>query len=475
MITPWINYNELQRIQITQQNHYISPNNEEMALLQSNNDSEHNESPTDSYESSGLEKKQLCKQKRNCLHLKKHTKKYIIRKRKADLIDRNSMIESDSLVYMEEQQRKKEKIEELLSVIKVIQTHSLNHQNIALNPTQSMRSVNNSLRTSNFTKLRKNSPLHTKIKKHTFITNKNKKILDNTQKNKAIENTLCNRTMMEEQQQESPDFQSTHHKSLEEYGVQQEKTIPNNQPQIYDIGMIYSKRVKSPFTAIFEIDDFLRLPTSGNIIQHTVNFLDRVNQTHSSEDHSQFLHTELYDAEPLRFRLLHTTINEIVNISTDIEKHTKLEVFKTVFKPIHTTSKKKRTQFESKNEGLEVTVPVVVGEYEFEITMSIPILFEHDILTLKEISKRVVLKHCDFIPIQFGRPLSNGTRTVSKAKVLLKGDIIQAFKYSAKPKQDNHLLPQKQKNCQLQQKVDINLSVLFSQIQKIKTILVDGK
>ncbi len=236
--------------------------------------------------------------------------------------------------------------------------------------------------------------------------------------------------------------------------------------------MIYSITVTNPFITIIEIDEFLRPPISGNAIQQSAKFLDSKDRTQQSESQSQFIHTELLYSEPLQFKLVSSTINEMISFSSKKEVHpTKHRVYKASVNPIHTHSKKKNSFSKCKHNHIEVIIPVVIGEYEIDISMSNPVFFEHEIIGIKEVSNQVVLGDCSFIPIQFGKPLSNGTRMVSKAKIALKGDIIQKFTYSAKPNHDENASHQKQKHNHIIQKMDIRLIVLLSQMQKMKTFL----
>ncbi|MGE7921420.1 BC_2427 family protein [Viridibacillus sp. NPDC093762] len=235
---------------------------------------------------------------------------------------------------------------------------------------------------------------------------------------------------------------------------------------------IYSKENIIPFTIFFEIDDFLRLPISGNIVQQSALLLEGVDQAQQSENHSQFIHTELSWPDPIQYRLVHSTINEIISFTTENEmQHAENRIYETIANPIHISSPKKKGKPECKHNHIEVRVSVVVGEYEIEINMSNQVFFEQEVLGFKEISRNVELRSFKFTPVQYCKSLGDGTCTVSKGKIALKGEILQKLRYSANTNQNAS--QQKQKNIRLHQRMALKLTVHLSQIQKIKATLCD--
>ena len=153
--------------------------------------------------------------------------------------------------------------------------------------------------------------------------------------------------------------------------------------------------------------------------------------------------------------------------------HTENRIYETIANPIHMPSQKKKGKPECTHNHIEVRVPVVVGEYEIEINMSNQIFFEQEVLDFKEISRNVELRNFKFTPVQYGKSLGDGTCTVSKGKIALKGEIIQEFKYSDNVNRNKNASKQKRKNNGLHQRMALNLTVHLSQIQKIKATLYD--
>ncbi|ETT88295.1 MULTISPECIES: BC_2427 family protein [Viridibacillus] len=240
-----------------------------------------------------------------------------------------------------------------------------------------------------------------------------------------------------------------------------------------NFGNIYSKENIIPFTIFVDINDFLRRPIGGDIIQQSALFLEGDDQTQQSESHSQFIHTELSYPEPVKYRLVRSKINEIISFTTENEMHhAEKRIYETVANSIHMPSQKKKGKPECTHNHIEVRVPVVVGEYEIEINMSNQVFFEQEVLGFKEISRNVELINFKFTPVQYGKSLGNGTCTICKGKVALEGEILQRFKYSANTNHNKNAA-QKQKKNRLHQRMVLNLIVHLSQIQKIKATLYD--
>lgn len=266
-------------------------------------------------------------------------------------------------------------------------------------------------------------------------------------------------------------------KDIEEQGIKKARIEDKEECNVIppsNLGNIYSKENIIPFTIFVEIDDFLRLPISSNIIQQSALFLEGDNQTQQSESHSQFIHTELSYPDPMQYRLVRSTIDEIISFTSENEmQYAENRIYETIANPIHMHSQKKNSKPECTHNHIEVRVPVVVGEYEIEINMSNQVFFEQEVLGFKEISRNVELRNFKFIPVQSGKSLDNGTYMVSKGKIKLEGIIFQNFRYSANTNHNENASQQKQKNNRLHQRMALNLTVHLSQIQKIKATLYD--
>jgi len=418
MDTPLIFYNELKRIQFQQQNSYKTLTDQELYQHQNNdNDSVHTKSLTESIEFDDSEKDSLGEQKDDCTKSLNNINvplKRVLPRIKHRHFKKNTNI----------QQKK----------LETLQTDSISN--------------NRTIKTESVVDIEEQE-----------IEKKRIENLLSIQKNTPVEEEIQSINSLTEWIEDK-----------EEHNV----TPPSKKElKIYNLGNVYLREVIIPFTIFAEIDDFLRLPISGNIIQQKALFLEGDDQTQQSESHSQFIHTELSYPEPIQFRLARSTINEIISFTTENEmQHAKNQIYETIAKPIHMPSQKKGKP-ECTHNHIEVRVPVVVGEYEMEINMSNQVFFEQEVLDFKEISRNVELKNFEFIPVQYGKSLGNGTCTVSKGKIALKGEFLQKIKYSANTNHNENASQQKRKNNRLHQRMVLNLIVHLSQIQKIKATLCD--
>lgn len=200
-------------------------------------------------------------------------------------------------------------------------------------------------------------------------------------------------------------------------------------------GKMYCKTIKSPFSTFVEIDDFLHAPLFGEISQNTFEFLDSSNKQSFQLD-TKFISTSTYYPEQPSCHLVSSAIHEIIYLTktlhTNGTKKDKTNSSKSIMIPTHSSRKTGESSHENYTHDLiKIRVPVVVGEYDIEICIEKEVLFEEEVIRIKEVSKKVVLTNCYFTPTQLSKPLGDGTCTASSGVLSIEGLIVQNIEYSA--------------------------------------------
>ncbi|MGG3682812.1 BC_2427 family protein [Aeribacillus composti] len=267
------------------------------------------------------------------------------------------------------------------------------------------------------------------------------------------------------------------HPSSESDGTNDQKAINfDNADESIKYGKTCSMTIKRPFSTFVEIDDFLHSPIFSSIVQNSAEFLD-LNNKQTPQLNTKLLNTTTYYPEQPDCRLVCSKIHEMISLTDTVSsysKNNKNNHYKSIAVPLHDSKAAKTSETDNKtctsHDFIQIRVPVVVGEYKMEIILEEDVVFEEEILGVKEISKEVVLTNCKFVPTQFSPSLDNGTCTALKGNLFIKGYISQNIEYTAA---DNGNEGSKQNESvpyyrQLHQKIILDLIVHLLQVQQVR-------
>ncbi len=267
------------------------------------------------------------------------------------------------------------------------------------------------------------------------------------------------------------------HPSSESDGTNDQKAINfDNADESIKYGKTCSMTIKRPFSTFVEIDDFLHSPIFSNIVQNSAEFLD-LNNKQTPQLNTKLLNTTTYYPEQPECRLVCSKIHEMISLTDTVHTYSKNNTnnhYQSIAVPLHDSKAAKTSETDNKtctsHDFIQIRVPVVAGEYKMEIILEEDVVFEEEILGVKEISKEVVLTNCKFVPTQFSPSLDNGTCTALKGNLFIKGYISQNIEYTAA---DNGNEGSKQNESvpyyrQLHQKIILDLIVHLLQVQQVR-------
>ncbi|WP_381480422.1 BC_2427 family protein [Sporosarcina contaminans] len=232
---------------------------------------------------------------------------------------------------------------------------------------------------------------------------------------------------------------------------------------------IHCKTINIPFSTMIEMNDFLHAPLFGEVSQHTFDFLDPDN-TKSIQMDTKFVSTTTHYPEQIICHLISSSIHEVITVSNvsqkDRRKHKNKQLKSNVI-PLHTNQKageSKRTEVEGNCK--KIKVPVVIGEYSIETSVEEEILFEEQVISIKENSKNIIIENSHFTPTRLSKPIQNGACAALGGMLSLEGVIVQNIRYSELPNQDQEA-KEKTEPIYLNEKILLELKIQLLQDQEM--------
>jgi hypothetical protein len=252
------------------------------------------------------------------------------------------------------------------------------------------------------------------------------------------------------------------------------KTIDANEFNRY--AGVRSMAMKIPISTCVEIDNFLNYPICGSSTQNTSKFLDPSNKLIPKLDTKLIDIVTFYQEQPYCLLIGFESHEIIYSIDQDHVYHTNTKKrndnSRSVVIPIHDSHSMKTSKINNKtcpsHEYVNIRVPVVLGEYNIEISLEKDVLFEEKIYKVKEISKEVVLTNCKFVPISFSHSTADYARIANNGKLFIEGYIYQHIEYFAVQNEEK-IIPKDFETLfhQLHQKIVLELMVQLLQVQKV--------
>ena len=231
---------------------------------------------------------------------------------------------------------------------------------------------------------------------------------------------------------------------------------------------IKTKTIYIPFSTYVDIEDFMNPALYGSAKQEGYNFLP------TNNDHFPLLDTVFFDSmyffqEDLYCHLLGYKVHEIL-FSAHNNDSQKLSVaennlYKSQVKVRHNSGQK-----ENKLPlAVHIKVPVIIGEYDVEISLKRALDLEERVVNIKELSKDIQLASCKFIPSSFEQSNEEGVQQATRGKLLIEGTIIQRIEYTVLSESEEKLrkkdLPSE--SPKVQQNAVIELVLQLLQVQKV--------
>lgn len=231
---------------------------------------------------------------------------------------------------------------------------------------------------------------------------------------------------------------------------------------------IKTKTIYIPFSTYVDIEDFMNPALYGSAKQEGYNFLP------TSNDHFPLLDTVFFDSmyffqEDLYCHLLGYKVHEIL-FSVHNNESQKLSVaqnnlYKSQVKVRHNSGQKENNL----PLAVHIKVPVIIGEYDVEISLKRALDLEERVVNIKELSKDIQLASCKFIPSSFEQSNEEGVQQATRGKLLIEGTIIQRVEYTVLSDSEEKLrkkdLPPE--SPKVQQNAVIELVLQLLQVQKV--------
>ncbi|NWQ42683.1 hypothetical protein MLOOGBEN_18435 [Bacillus sp. EB106-08-02-XG196] len=120
----------------------------------------------------------------------------------------------------------------------------------------------------------------------------------------------------------------------------------------------------------------------------------------------------------------------------------------------------KRNNMNTDTDFLNIQIPVILGKYNIEICLEDEEIFAEKVKEIREISKKVIVTTCEFIPSELSPLLDNGSCKALKGNLMIEGFIQQDIKYIFENQQTSKYVQNQSAFNQMNQKKSMYLRKL---------------
>lgn len=113
--------------------------------------------------------------------------------------------------------------------------------------------------------------------------------------------------------------------------------------------------------------------------------------------------------------------------------------------------------FNDDSHFLNIRIPVILGKYNIEVCLEDEEIFKEEVKEIREISNKVELANCKFMPSKMSSELDNGLRKVLNGHLVIEGNIHQDIQYVFEKKQTSLPLLDSSSSNQMNRKSSIFL------------------
>ncbi|WP_431613434.1 BC_2427 family protein [Bacillus pfraonensis] len=226
--------------------------------------------------------------------------------------------------------------------------------------------------------------------------------------------------------------------------------------------------VKTPFSTVAEVSDFLNLPilsskdeevfifqneTEKMLYELEAKMLATVHHYHE-EPYCHFVSSKLFENRVLL---------ELANVG-DISNFEDSDIKQSFWTPMHNVLSKEKKDNISNN-YITTRLPIEIGKFKTEIGLKEKVIFQEKVAGIKGISQEVILTDSKFFSPE-AKNVKRNSVTVEKGILLVDGYILQRIEYIVAC--SNEKSTSQKKVYQLLQKIVLELIVQILQEQEVK-------
>lgn len=248
------------------------------------------------------------------------------------------------------------------------------------------------------------------------------------------------------------------------YTSQMKKEKENVLSDLETISSVPAIKIKTPFSIVSEVSDFLVAPTLSETNQEVFVFNNKQNNDYRELD-TQLLTTSYYYHEEPYCKLISSKIFEKrVHFEMSIQNHTnhikdenKME---SSWIPLHNLISKQKTKEELKSDII-AKFPIEIGRYKSEISLQEIVEFKEKVIEIKRVLQNVVLTKSELL-LSEKITLKKKGIMAEKGTLLVEGYIFQCIEYIIEKSQS------REKFHYLMQNMVLELVIQILQKQEIR-------
>ncbi|MEN1934240.1 BC_2427 family protein [Paenibacillus sp. 102] len=226
--------------------------------------------------------------------------------------------------------------------------------------------------------------------------------------------------------------------------------------------------VKTPFSTVAEVSDFLNLPILSSKDEEVFIFQNETEKMLNELEAKMLATVHHYHEEPYCYfvssKLFENRVFlELANVE-DIRNSEDSYIKQSFWTPMHNVLLKEKID-DISNNYITTRLPIEIGKYKTEIGLKEKVIFQEKVAGIKEISQEVILTDSKFFSPE-AKNVKRNPVTVEKGILLVDGYILQRIEYIVACSNEKNL--SQKKVYQLLQKIVLELIVQILQEQEVK-------
>ncbi|WP_289396201.1 BC_2427 family protein [Bacillus sp. DX1.1] len=254
----------------------------------------------------------------------------------------------------------------------------------------------------------------------------------------------------------------------EERSSQELEKEERSPPELKVGSVVRSMMVKTPFSTVAEVAEFLKLPILSSVDEEVFAFHNETDETFRELDTKLLATVHHYYEQP--YCCLASSKLFEQRAFVELFTHNYVKSMETnhlqqpSWIPVHNLVSKQREEKKQTSSCIITKLPIEIGKYKMEIALEEKVMFEEEV-EIEKVSKEIVLTNSKFSP----KEVINSNQhpiTIEKGTLLVEGYVLQRIEYRIRTRQNVS------KVYQLLQKMVLELIVQLLQEQEVQVEIV---
>ncbi|WP_254610133.1 MULTISPECIES: BC_2427 family protein [unclassified Bacillus (in: firmicutes)] len=258
----------------------------------------------------------------------------------------------------------------------------------------------------------------------------------------------------------------------EEKSAEEKKEADNSASELKNGSAARSIIVKTPFSTVAEVSDFLNLPILSSKDEEVFIFQNETEKMLNELEAKMLATVHHYHEEPYCYFISsklfeNRVLLEVINLE-DISDFGDSYIKQSFWTPMHNMVSKEKKDSISNN-YITTRLPIEIGKYKTEIGLKEKVIFQEKVTGIKGISQEVILTDSKLFSPE-AKNVKQNPVTVEKGILLVDGYILQRIEYIVACSNEKSM--SQKKVYQLMQNMILELVVQILQEQEVQIEII---